>query len=205
MKNHTLIAITGGSGSGKTTAAKKLQNILGPEKCKILSQDNYYKDQSIHFKGDGSINFDHPHAIDFELMIKHLQLLQLGKTIHVPIYDFVTHTRKKETNSFTPSKFIIIDGTLILSQEKIRLLSEYSLFLNLSENLRFARRLKRDVEERGRKAEGVQVQFYNFVKPMHDQFVAPSGNYANFTATDDEEVDKVIEFISKKLTSMEQP
>ena len=194
-----VIAITGGSGSGKTTAAKMLLHILGHENCKIISQDNYYKDQSNHFKGDGSINFDHPDAIDFSLMAEHLLCLKEGKSIQIPLYDFVTHTRKKETQLFTPLKFIIIDGTLILSQDKLRHLFDYIFFLDIPEDIRFSRRLKRDVEERGRTPEGVKTQFYTLVKPMHDLFVAPLTIYAHYKARDDNEVKETVEQLFNKL------
>ena len=194
-----IISISGGSGSGKTTAAKMLLNLLGPQNCQILSQDNYYKDQSNNFKGDGSINFDHPQSIDFSFMAEHLNELLQGKTVQVPIYDFVTHTRKKETLSFTPKKYIIVDGILILSEEKLRNVFNYSLFLDIPEEVRFARRLKRDVEERGRTAEGVRVQFEQCVKPMHDLYVAPLKVYATFKAQTDQEVHKFVKEIYDKL------
>ena len=194
-----IIAISGGSGSGKTTAAKNLQKMIGEKNCQILSQDSYYHDHSKTFKGDGSINFDHPNAIDFELMAEHLICLSQNKAIEVPIYDFVTHSRKKETIHFEPSQFIIVDGILILSQELLRPLFNHSVFIDISEETRFTRRLKRDVEERGRLPEGVKIQFFSFVKPMHEEFVQPSKKHASHVAYDNDSLNNLLEELTKKI------
>ena len=194
-----IIAITGGSGSGKTTAAKMLCSLLGETNCVILSQDNYYKDQSKNFKGDGSVNFDHPDAIDFALMAEQLSHLLQGQPVHSPLYDFVTHSRKSETYLVPQKKFIIIDGTHILYEESLRRFFNYSLFLDIPEEVRFARRLKRDVQERGRTPEGVHLQFYSLVKPMHEMYVAPLIIHANYKAQNDEEVQKAINDLFQQL------
>lgn len=187
-KSVIIIAITGGSGSGKTTAARKLYELFGQEKCQILSQDSYYFDHSKKFTGDGSVNFDHPNSIDFNLMAKHLKLLANNTPIDMPEYDFVTHTRKKETIKIQPTPFIIVDGILILSQQILRPLFDFSIFIDIPEELRFHRRLKRDVEERGRSPEGVKLQYFSFVKPMHEEFVQPSKEYASYIAFDNDTV-----------------
>jgi uridine kinase len=203
--NTKLISISGGSGSGKTTAARMLQQMLNDEfsslnkTCLIVSQDNYYKDQSKNFKGDGSINFDHPNAIDFALLEKHLSDILEGKEIDVPIYDFVTHSRKSETQHIKNADFIIIDGTHILYSESLRKLFNYSLFLDIPEDIRFARRLKRDVQERGRTPEGVQVQFYNLVKPMHELYIEPLKFYAQYIAHNDHEVKDSVSKLFQQL------
>ncbi|APJ05154.1 uridine kinase [Silvanigrella aquatica] len=192
-----IIAISGGSGSGKTTAAKQLQQFLGNDDCKILSQDNYYHDHSDKFSGDGSVNFDHPDAIDFHLMAQHLKLLSENKAVEVPIYDFVTHTRKKETIPFKPTKFIIVDGILILSQEILRPHFDFAIFIDIAEETRYSRRLKRDVEERGRHPEGVKIQFDSFVKPMHEMFVQPSRVFATHIAYDNNSLANLFEDLKK--------
>lgn len=199
LEKTTIIAISGGSGSGKTTAAKKLLELLGKENAQIISQDSYYYDHSAQFKGDGSINFDHPNAIDFELMAEHLKCLSQNRPIEVPIYDFVTHTRKKETVRVEPSQFIIVDGILILSQEILRPFYTLSIFIDISEETRYARRLKRDVEERGRHPDGVKIQFYSFVKPMHEAFVQPSSSYATHISYDNHSLNDFLAEISKEL------
>ena len=191
-KSSTVIAITGGSGSGKTTAARKLLNLFGQGQCQIISQDSYYFDHSKKFTGDGSVNFDHPDSIDFTLMANHIESLANGSHIEMPIYDFVTHTRKSETINLLPSPFLIVDGILILSQEVLRPLFDISIFIDIPEDIRFQRRLKRDVEERGRSPEGVKIQYNSFVKPMHDQFVQPSRKFASYIAYDNDTVNNYL-------------
>lgn len=179
----TLIAVCGGSGSGKTTFARRLVEILGEDHCEILSQDRYYIDQSARFKEDGGdVNFDHPSAIDFDLMAKHLRRLSTGKPIEAPIYDFATHKRLSQTTRFEAKPVIIVDGILVLSQETIRDAIDASVFIDIPEAVRFERRLRRDTIERGRTPEGVEKQFLKQVKPMHDQFVEPSKTFATFRA-----------------------
>jgi len=178
-KRSYIVAITGGSGSGKTTFAKKIREELGAENCAIVLQDSYYFDQSARFDGDGgSVNFDHPDAIDFELLLHDLEKLKNGEAVNIPIYDFATHRRLKNEEHLDPHPIIILDGILILTNKKLRESLDESIFLDVPEDLRFQRRLKRDVEERGRTEEGVRVQFARQVKPMHDQFVEPSKKYA---------------------------
>ena len=174
-----IIGISGGSGSGKTTFSRLLAEKLGPEDCSILAQDSYYIDQSAHFRGDGeNVNFDHPSALDFPLLAIHLQALKRGEDVQVPIYDFVTHTRRVETTPFPTKKIILLDGTLILSQPPIRSQLDISLFIQTSEETRFSRRYHRDLVERGRQPEGIKKQFFRQVKPMHDEFVEPSAQFA---------------------------
>lgn len=174
-----IIGISGGSGSGKTTFSRLLAEKLGPEACSILAQDSYYIDQSAHFRGDGeNVNFDHPSALDFPLLAIHLQALKRGEDVQVPIYDFVTHTRRVETTPFLTKKIVLLDGTLILSQPPIRSLLDISLFIQTSEETRFSRRYHRDLVERGRQPEGIKKQFFRQVKPMHDEFVEPSAQFA---------------------------
>jgi uridine kinase len=170
-----VIAIVGGSGSGKTTLAKKIRAKLAARGCVILGQDSYYIDQSARFDHDGgAVNFDHPNSLEFSLLAQHIQELKQGRDIEVPIYDFATHKRMSATEFFQHHPTILVDGTLILSQPQLLPLFDESIFLEVGEDLRFQRRLKRDVEERGRTPEGVHEQFYKQVKIMHDQFVEPS-------------------------------
>lgn len=179
MKKCLIVGIAGGSGSGKTTFANRLREKFGDEISTVVGQDSYYIDQSNKFDHDGgAVNFDHPSALDFDLMAKHLEALKTGATVNVPIYDFTTHKRLVESVTVTPKKIIFVDGILILSQPQVREQMDICLYIDCPEDLRFSRRLSRDVKERGRSEEGVRDQFYKQVKPMHDEFVGPSKNFA---------------------------
>jgi uridine kinase len=183
----SILAVAGGSGSGKTTFARKLYEAVGEDRACILAQDHYYIDQSHRFDGDGgSVNFDHPDSIDFDLLAQHLKELKIGHMIQVPQYDFVTHTRLQTTTPLSPRPLVIVDGILLLSQPKILDVVCASIFVDTPESLRYERRLKRDIEERGRTPEGVHKQFINQVKPMHDQFVEPSKAHATHVISDTE-------------------
>lgn len=176
-----IIGVAGGSGSGKTTFARKLYAQLGSELSIILEQDSYYKDQSEKFKRDpSSVNFDHPEALDFDLLSQHLQTLKAGKSIQRPQYDFVTHTRSSQSLTVDPRPIIILDGILIYSHKGVAAEVDLKFFLDAPEHLRFERRLRRDTQERGRTREDVHRQFYEQVKPMHDLFVEPSKALADY-------------------------
>lgn len=194
-----IIAIAGGSGSGKTTFARRLDQHFG-QCSRILLQDSYYIDQSAKFDFDGgSVNFDHPSALDFDLLATHLEELKNGKTIDVPIYDFATHSRQKEVEKFDPCELVLVDGILILSQEQLLPHFDINIYVDAHEDLRFDRRLRRDVEERGRTEEGVRNQFFKQVKPMHDQFVEPSKGHAHHIVDPenfDEMLEKMIDLLS---------
>lgn len=175
QKKPIVIGIAGGSGSGKTYFAQALAKYLGPEHCALVYQDNYYMDLSSRFDFDGgSVNFDHPSSIDFQLLKQHLEHLKLGQSVEVPQYDFKTHKRLEQTTPLLSKKYIIVDGILIFTQKELVPLFDQKVFVDTSEELRFERRLKRDILERGRSAEGVKNQFDKQVKPMHDLFVEPS-------------------------------
>lgn len=179
-----IIGVAGGSGSGKTYFARTLASRLGAENAFVLYQDNYYRDQSHRFDFDGgSVNFDHPDALDFDLLANHLKQLKKNNDIAIPIYDFATHTRQKEVISQKVKPVVIVDGILVLSQPQVRELFDQSIFVETPEEVRYQRRLKRDIEERGRSQEGVKNQFEKQVKPMHDQFVEPSKAHAEIISS----------------------
>lgn len=195
-----IVGVAGGSGSGKTFFARAIHQLLGDEACEIVLQDNFYHDQSKRFDYDGgSVNFDHPDAIDFERLAKSLVELKAGHETQIPIYDFVTHSRKSETLCIKPRPVILVDGILIFHSEPVRSLFDELVFFDTSEELRYQRRLKRDVQERGRQPEGVKNQFYNQVKPMHDQFVEPSKAFAGFIVKDSGDFAATLEKFAWKL------
>lgn len=189
-----LLGVAGGSGSGKTYFARAVFKRLGSAACEIIYQDNFYIDQSKNFDFDGgSVNFDHPSSIDFPLLATHILRLKKGSSTEIPIYDFVTHARKVETLTIEPKKIIIIDGILISHADEIRPLFDEIIFFDTPEDLRFRRRLDRDVKERGREPAGVRNQFLKQVKPMHDQYVEPSKAHAHFIFKDVDDFELTVE------------
>ncbi|MCY4644161.1 MAG: uridine kinase [Bacteriovoracales bacterium] len=193
-----IIGVAGGSGSGKTTFSKLLAQKLGEDSSFILYQDRYYIDLSEQFDCDGgAVNFDHPSSIDFSLMAVQIQELRLGNSIQVPRYDFVTHSRQEEIDHVKPHGLIIIDGILILSQEIIRRCLDFSIYIDACEEYRFERRLLRDVRERGRSPDGIKRQINTQVKPMHDLFVEPSKNHADFIIENNGNLDELSQKVDR--------
>lgn len=200
-KNHSIIVgVAGGSGSGKTYFAKDLMTKLGPSLAEIVYQDNFYIDQSHRFDGDGgSVNFDHPDSIDFSLLAQCLGQLKNGQDTDIPVYDFKTHTRLNEKLKIQAKPIIVVDGILIFYPPEVRQVFDYLVFFDTSEDLRFERRLQRDVKERGRTPEGVKAQFQKQVKPMHDLFVEPSKHHAHIVVSDNCNYDDILLNCCKSL------
>ena len=173
------IGISGGSCSGKTTLTRRVFERLGPDQCVILPQDDYFFGFGDAPEGKGGPNFDHPDAVDFEQMCLQLAQLKNGQTIDRPLYDFPTHMPKTETERTESRPVILIDGILILQHQPLRDLLDLSIFVECDAETRFARRLERDVRERGRTAQSVNEQFANQVGPMHDLHVEPSKTHAD--------------------------
>lgn len=184
QNNVFILGVAGGSGSGKTYFAKALADALG-EHATIVYQDNFYIDQSAKFDHDGgSVNFDHPDSLELTLLAKCLSELKAGKHTEIPVYDFKTHSRMKDTLRVQPTSIVIVDGILIYHPEYLRQQFDEMVFFDTPESLRFERRLERDVVERGRTVEGVKAQFLKQVKPMHDAFVEPSKAFAHTVIKD---------------------
>jgi len=174
-----VIAIAGGSCSGKTTFARKLQQRLGENDCLGIQQDDYYFDIRMRQAGDTLPNFDIPEALDFEQFASDLAALKSGSAVALPNYDFKTHQRCHPSEPHEPRPFIVIEGLLVLNAPEIRPLIDYSLYIECSRDERFERRLARDVTERARTEESVYRQFHEDVEPAHQSFVAPSAQYAD--------------------------
>jgi uridine kinase len=145
----------------------------------LISQDSYYRDMHAHFDRDGGkVNYDHPDSVEFDLMVRHVRELKSGGDIALPVYEYSTHRRLNDERAFLCKPVIILDGTLLLTQSELRPLLDFAYFIDTQEDLRFRRRMERDVRERARTPEGVKEQFFNHVKPMHDLFVDPSKRFA---------------------------
>src|SRR5690349_1888807 len=179
QNNCFILGVAGGSGSGKTYFAQALKDALG-EHATIVYQDNFYIDQSHKFDHDGgSVNFDHPESLELTLLAQCLKELKSGRSTQIPVYDFKTHSRQKESMQIPHTRIIIVDGILIFHPDYLREQFDEMVFFDTPESLRFERRLERDVVERGRTVEGVKAQFLKQVKPMHDEFVEPSKKHAH--------------------------
>ena len=175
-----IIGIAGGTGSGKTTVVNQIIQELPEGEVCVISQDSYYKDTShLPFDERTKINFDHPKAIDFDLLVAHLKELKKGNAIEQPIYSFVEHNRTKETITMFPKKVIIVEGILILTHTDIRELFDIKLYVHADSDERLIRRLRRDMSERGRDLDEVLSRYKNTLKPMHQQFIEPTKEFAD--------------------------
>ena len=175
-----VIGIAGGSGSGKTTVAKQILQRVGSERIAFLQHDSYYKDLSgLPPVQRAEINFDHPNSLETELLIQHIADLRDGKPVEVPIYDFSTDKRTTETFTVQPQKVILVEGILIFTEASLRKMFDVKIYVDTDADLRFIRRLERDLSERGRQTESVIKQYQSTVRPMHLEFVEPSKRYAD--------------------------
>ena len=174
------ISIAGGSGSGKTTVAQQIIEKVGRDRISFIEMDSYYNDLS-HLPPEERMNnnFDHPSAYDIDLFIKHIRMLKEGKDIEKPLYDFVSHTRKKETVKVKAQPVVVIEGILLYENEEARNLIDIKTYIDTPKDYRFIRRLMRDIKERGRSAESVVKQYYDTVRPMHMAFVEPTREHAD--------------------------
>lgn len=182
LKRNTslVIGIAGGTGSGKTTIANYILETVGPEKIAFLPHDAYYRDLSALSQEErAQVNFDHPSSLDTELLIEHVQNLRNQETIQLPSYDFKTHTRIQATIPIKPQPIILIEGILIFAEPELRKLFNLKIYVDTDADIRFIRRLKRDIDERGRTTQSVINQYLDTVRPMHLEFVEPSKRYAS--------------------------
>lgn len=181
-----VIGIAGGTGSGKTTVVHQIMNELPSTEVGVISQDSYYKETSnLSYEERTKINFDHPRAIDFELLIAHLKDLKAGKIIEKPIYSFITHNRTEDTISTHPRKVVIVEGILIFTNPEIRDLFDIKVFVHADSDERLIRRLKRDIAERGRDMDEVLNRYQTTLKPMHEQFIEPTKAFADIIIPND--------------------
>lgn len=181
-----IIGIAGGTGSGKTTVVQQIMNELPETEVGIISQDSYYKEtHNLSFDERSLINFDHPRAIDFELLVTHLKELKAGNNINQPIYSFITHNRTDDSVFTHPRKVMIVEGILILANPELRELFDLKIFVYADSDERLIRRLKRDIAERGRDMDEVLNRYQNTLKPMHQQFIEPTKAFADIIIPND--------------------
>lgn len=175
-----VIGIAGGTGSGKTTIARKIHGALPPEKVDRIEHDSYYRNrQDLTYEARCQLNFDHPSSLETELLAEHLAALRGGRAVDAPIYDFTTHTRARESRSVEPKEVLIVEGILVLAEPALREHMDIKIFVDTDSDIRAFRRIRRDIEERGRSFESIREQYYATVRPMHLQFVEPSKRWAD--------------------------
>lgn len=203
LKKPIVIGITGGTGSGKSTVSKEIFKSIDDKNVMIIEQDSYYKDQSnLSFDDRKKTNYDHPFAFDNDLLIEHLNMLIEGKVIEKPIYDFEKHNRKKEIITVYPKDIVILEGILILYDERIRNLLDIKIFVDTDSDVRVIRRITRDIKERGRNLDSVIEQYMNTVRPAHMQFVEPTKKYADIIIPEGGYNKVAIDIIATKINSI---
>lgn len=199
----TIIGVAGGSGSGKSTLVKKLQEAFGAEDVSTLCHDYYYKEHSdMSYEQRTQLNYDHPQAFDTDMMVAHIRSLKNNETIERPVYSFVEHNRTAERVTVKPSKVIIIDGILIFENQELRDLMDIKVFVDTDADVRLARRILRDVCNRGRSMESVIEQYLSTVKPMHEEFVEPSKRYADVIIPEGGFNSVAVEMLIQSIRSM---
>jgi uridine kinase len=199
-----VIGIAGGTGSGKTTVVNQILNELPADEVCVISQDSYYKEtNNLSYQERTKINFDHPKAIDFDLLVSHLKDLKRGEIIEQPVYSFVTHNRTIDTLITHPRKVVIVEGILIFNSVELRELFDIKIFVHADTDERLIRRLRRDIEERGRDVNEVITRYQTTLKPMHLQFIEPTKTYADIIIPNDRyntvAIDIVRTVISERL------
>jgi len=203
MKKIILIGIAGGTGSGKTSVANAILAEFCSSEVALIQQDSYYNDlKHLDFDERATVNFDHPDSVDFDKMNEDLELLINGEIVNIPIYDFNTHTRTNETITIGNHHIIVLEGILALFDEKIRNLMDIKLYVDTPDDIRIIRRIKRDINKRGRTFESVIEQYYKTVRPMHQQFVEPSKKFADIIIPEGSHNKVAIDIIRTKIVSI---
>ena len=202
--NKTIIGITGGSGSGKTYLSNKIINKFGDEKINIIKMDSYYKDLAHLSMQEREVNnFDHPDAFDFELLVDHLNILFNEDSVKIPIYDYKTHTRKKNTEEIKYKPIIIIEGIFSMYYKKLRELMDYKVFIATSNKTRKERRINRDKISRDRTLDSILNQYEKMVEPMYEKYIKPMKNISNLIIKENDKnninINKLFKFIELKL------
>lgn len=175
-----VVGVAGGTGSGKTTVANEILRRVGAQHIAYIPHDAYYRDLSrLPPAQRAQVNFDHPASLETELLAAHLRELRAGRSVSIPVYDFTTHTRTREKRLVEPAPVVLVEGILVFAEPELRELFDVKLYVDTDADVRFIRRLRRDIEERGRSVESVCEQYLSTVRPMHLEFVEPSKRYAD--------------------------
>lgn len=202
-KKPIVIGVTGGSGSGKTSVSHAIYNHFPGHSIMMLEQDAYYKDQShLPFEERLKTNYDHPLAFDTDLLIEHLKQLLCYEPIDKPVYDYTRHTRSTKVIHQEPKEVIILEGILILEDKRLRDLMDIKVYVDTDDDIRIIRRIKRDIEERGRTLDNVIEQYLSVVKPMHNQFIEPTKKYADIIVPEGGQNQVAIDLLSTKIKSI---
>lgn len=205
MKKGILIGITGASGSGKTLVAENIYKQLGSENVVIMEEDSYYRDLSdIPFDERAGHNFDHPDAFDHALLSEHIGQLLSGQPIAHPVYDYRTHSRKNETKTVGPHRIVVLEGILLLNETSLREQMDIKVFIDTAPDICFIRRLRRDIEERGRDVSSVINQYMETVRPMYFQFIEPSKRHADIIIPQGGKNRVAIDILTTKIKSLLQ-
>ncbi len=195
-----IIGISGGTGSGKTTLARRVIQAVGRENVNLIEQDSYYRNlEDMPLDERHKANFDHPDAIDGDLLVNHLKRLKRGLEVEMPVYDFKSHTRSSKSARLKPKPVLIVEGILIFAEPRILSLLDVRVFVDTPADVRFIRRLKRDIDERGRTVESVIEQYFTTVRPMHHEFVEPSKRNADIIIPEGGNPEVGIEFLCGKI------
>jgi len=198
-----VIGVAGGSGSGKSTVAREILRHVSPAYGLILEQDSYYKSQDdLPLEERKKVNYDHPEAYDNDLLLRHLERLLQYKPIQKPVYDFARHTRSKRTIPVQPKEVVILEGILVLEDERLRRLMDIKVFVDTDADVRFIRRLRRDMRRRGRSMQSVIDQYLNTVRPMHRQFVEPTRRFADIIIPDGGHNRVAVDLLVTKIRSL---
>lgn len=195
-----VIGIAGGTGSGKSTVARNIVSQLPNESVAIIDYDSYYKDRKdLTYDDRCKLNYDHPDSLETNLLVEHIKRLRAGETIEVPIYDFKTHSRLKETRSVSPTQILVVEGILTFVEKQLRDQFDMKIFVDTDADIRVFRRIRRDIEERGRTFQSIREQYYNAVRPMHLQFIEPSKRWADVIFPEGGENQVALDMIVGKL------
>lgn len=195
-----IIGIAGGTGSGKTTIANKLAAAIPDGRCLLIEHDAYYRDRSQLRPAEREmVNYDHPDALESELLAQHLARLRAGESVDIPIYDYVTHTRSPKTRRVQPAPVIVVEGILVFVESLLREQFDIKLFVDTDADIRLIRRIRRDLEQRGRSFQSVREQYYSSVRPMHLQYVEPSKRWADLIIPEGGDNQVALEVILGKL------